>query len=126
MKIKRLTASTNDYIKVNVLNDATKVIYPLLPNIINTVVRVNKYPQNLQLTRIIPANKKGKDNMKIEGWRALNIVSALSKLIDIINVQQLIEYLIKKNIINPNHHGLLPSKSTLTLMTNDICYQTLH
>ena len=72
----------------------------------------NKYPKNLKINRIKPTRKKGKEKLKIEGWRPVNIVTSLSKPIDRIMMTQILNYMINNNLIDPNNHGNMKNQST--------------
>ena len=56
----------------------------------------------------------------MDGWHPVNIVMALSKPIDRVMMEQMIEYLIDNDLIDPNHHGNLSGKSTQTITSEII------
>ena len=54
----------------------------------------------------------------------MNIVTSLSKPIDHIMMEQILEYMLDNNLIDSNHHGNMKHKSTQTLVTEIVDFLT--
>ena len=75
------------------------------------------YPKSLKTTKIIPIPKSGKTKTTSEGWRPVNVVAALSKIIERVMLAQIMQHLKDNDLIAPQHHGSVKGKSTQTLVT---------
>ena len=62
------------------------------------------------------SSKPPKEITKIDGWHPVNIVPALSKIIEKVLMRQMLSHLTDNNLISPNHHGSVPGHSTQMLI----------
>ena len=115
-KMKATTSATKDFISVRILKEAGETILPHLLHMINTVIQTGEYPTPLKLTKIVPIPKTKKDPTTQAGWRPINIVPALSKLVEKCILDQVMKYLKVNKFINHSHHGSISNKSTQTLI----------
>ena len=93
---------------------ASKPLNPLILNLVNSTVETKHYPTKLKISKILPNIKPGKDQTNSEGWHPINLVPSLSKPIERTMLDQIVEFLIKKQfnkrkpswkskrILNPN------------------------
>ena len=113
----RQTASlTSDMISMKSILQARKTLKPQLLHLVNQTIRTSEYPAILKLSKIIPIPKPPKKITKINGWRPVNIVPALSKIIEKVLMRQMLAHLTDNNVISPNHHGSVPGRSTQMLI----------
>ena len=82
----------------------------------NMVIQTEKFPTSLKVTKIVPIPKPGKDQTIPDGWRPINVVPALSKVIEKCILKQVLKYLQVNQFINHSHHGSVQNKSTQTLI----------
>ena len=99
------TSSAADFVSVRILKQAGEVINPLLLHLVNSVVKTEVYPDSLKLMKIVPVRKPAKPQEISTGWRPINIVPSVSKIIEKCLLIQLTEYLEKNKFINYTHHG---------------------
>ena len=113
----RPTSSTaNDHISMKSILQVRRQVEPQLLNLTNQILTTSQYPKNLKITKIIPIPKPPKDVMRIEGWRPINIVPAISKIVEKVILKQMMKHLLDNNLIHPNHHGSVKNHSTQTLV----------
>ena len=110
------SSSASDFISMRILKEAGTTIHPHLHHLVNTVIYTEKFPSTLKITKIVPIPKSAKDPTILEGWRPINVVPALSKVIEKCLLKQVLKYLGDNNFINHSHHGSVSSKSTQTLI----------
>ena len=114
--MKPTTSTTSDYISVKILKEAGHSISPHLLNLVNSIIKTQEYPSELKLTKIVPIPKDEKDPTSHQGWRPINIVPAISKVVERCLLLQVVNYLKENNLIKHSHHGSVTSKSTQTLV----------
>ena len=63
-----------------------------------------------------------------DGWRPINIVAALSKVIKIVLLKQILDHLVNNNLVDAQHHGSVKHKSTQSLVTelHDLLVEECH
>ena len=110
------TSTAEDYISVQLLKDASSVINQLLLHLTNRVITTGNYPEILKTTKIVPIRKKGKPENESAGWRPINIVHSVSKVLEKVFLKQITDYLNRHKIINHTHHGSIRGKGTQTLV----------
>ena len=74
----------------------------------------------LKIIKILPISKKDNDLLLTKSWRPINIVPALSKIIEKVLAIQIFNHLMRNKLIHFNHHGSIPGKSTQTAATAEI------
>ena len=113
------TASTTaDHISMRLILQARSQLEPQLLNLINRIIETADFPHRLKLTKIIPIPKPPKDIMLIEGWRPINIVPAISKIIEKALMRQMLDHRVGNKVIYPNHHRSMAGHSTQTLVVD--------
>ena len=83
---------------------------------INNVIRSRESPKTLKTTQILPIRKKDKESTSSDGWRPVNIIPALSKIIERVLLTQMMKHLQDNQIIKHSHHGGTQGKSTQSLI----------
>ena len=117
-KLRNSNATSYDDISVNDMKRAAKAINPMMLNLINQTFEESEYPENLKITKILPNSKPGKNKLLTEGWRPINNVPAISKPMERIMLEQIIEYMVRNHMINMFHHGNRKYYSTQTLVVD--------
>ena len=101
-----------DKISVKMLKLAVSQLKPLLLTLVNSIISTTTFPNDLWTTKIIPIEKKGKKTTTSAGWRPINILAAMSKLIERVLLRQMLNHLYDNDIIPHSHHGAIRDKST--------------
>ena len=117
------TSCTQDFISMKVIKDSSTVLSSHYLHLINRVINSEHFPPELKVTKIIPIPKDQKDPTTISGWRPINIVPSLSKLIEKALLIQVMTYLKRHQLIHHTHHGSVQGKNTQTLIQE--LYQSL-
>ena len=110
------TSTTSDYLSMKVIKDAGPTITSHLLHLVNRIIATQDYPVSLKITKVIPIKKPHKDSQLPSGWRPINIVPSLSKVVDKFLLGQVVTYLQRNNLIHHTHHGSVGGKSTQTLV----------
>ena len=125
----RSTNSTGeDDISVRSIKQAQNELEPLLFKLVNSIIKTKNFPQALKTTKVVPIAKGGKDPTSHEGWRPINLVVSLSKVVERTLLQQILQHTTSNNIIGQQHHGSVKDKGTQTLITElqDLIVENLH
>ena len=114
----KATGSTGeDDISTRLLKQALQELEPLFLHMVNTTIKTTTYPDVLKTTKVVPIQKTGKDKTTSDAWRPINVVSALSKIIERVLLKQIQEHLDINNLVGQQHHGAVRGKSTQTLVS---------
>ena len=115
-KMAPTTSSAKDFISMRIIKEAGDTIYPQLLHMVNTILKEGEYPSLLKVTKIIPISKPNKDCTTQAGWRPINLVPTLSKIVEKCILKQVLKYLKDNGFIHHTHHGLVQSKRTQTIV----------
>ena len=114
----RATGSVGeDDISLKNIKQAQGELEPLLLNLVNSIISTTTFPSKLKTSKVIPIPKTGKDDTTAEGWRPVNVVASLAKIIERVMLKQIMKHLEESKVIGHAHHGALRQKSTQTLVT---------
>ena len=112
------TGSTGtDDISMKILKQAQPELEPLLLHLVNATIKTNKFPEALKETKVVLIQKLGKDATNSDGWRPVNVVTVISKVIECVFLRQILLHLDTNHLIGQQHHGAVRGKSTQTLIT---------
>ena len=70
------------------------------------------------LVNIIPLFKKGSRN-KSENYRPVSLTSVICKLLERLIKDHMVDFLVKRKLLNSSQHGFLKARSCLT---NMLCF----
>merc|ERR1712055_1163333 len=125
LKIKKINTSqlvktignmknTNSFgyygISMSMIKNHIKVLSPLLLNLVNQVIEKEKFPENIKIQKVVPI-AKNYDFLNPNSYRGINILSPISKIIENVLKNQIIEFLNTNNIIPLNHLGGIKGRS---------------
>ena len=105
-------------ITVKSLKRIIKPLYTPILNLVNTCITTASYPDSLKTARVVPLLKSGKNPNEATSYRAINILSSISKIIDRIINKQLIRHLTTNKLIIHQHHGTIKGRSTMTALVS--------
>ena len=111
------TSDAADFISMRLIKEAGPSVKPLLLHITDQIIKTEHYPSTLKLTKIFPIRKTSKPENIPVGWRPINIVPLISKIVEKCLLNQITQYLEKQNLINHTHHGSVKLKGTQTLVS---------
>ena len=115
--LKSSGSTGGDDISMRVLKQAQSELEPLILHLINSTISTNKFPESLKISKVVPIRKVGKEQTDSDGWRPVNLVTALSKVIEKVFLRQILQHLERHDLIGHQHHGAVHGKSTQTLIT---------
>ena len=98
-RMKSTGSSGEDNISVRTIKQAQKELEPLLLRLVNRTILTREYPKALKTTKIVPIEKSGKPKTTASGWRPVNIVAALSKVIERVFLQQILQHMDTNKLI---------------------------
>lgn len=118
--------SFKDTISSNSLKNNAHLIVPHLVQLFNNSLRNGTFPQELKQSRIIPIFKDG-DPLQATNYRPISILPSISKILESILYDRMIEFLNKNNIIHDNQFGFQRGSGTLsaTAMMIDLLQHNL-
>ena len=82
MKLPPTTSHGMDPMTNKKLKKMESRITPLMTHLVNSIIKKEKFPQIMKITRIVPILKKGKDVLDIDSYRPINNLMCLEKLIE--------------------------------------------
>lgn len=88
-----------------------------LAYIINLSVRLGQFPDELKIGKIIPI-KKSSQSDGLENCRPITILNIISKIIEKVVYNRIVNYLNKHKLLTDNQHGFRSGKSTETASCN--------
>lgn len=115
VKLDPTKASDIYHIKPIILRDLTPFLTPILTTLFNRAIDENHYPDPLKTTKLIEIYK-AKDPTSPSNYRPISLLPIIAKLFDTIINRQLMNHLLKHDIISPTQYAFRPnSNTTLTL-----------
>ena len=114
--MKPTGSAGKDEISMRMLKDARAELQPLILILVNQAIKLRTYPEQLKTTKIVPIEKKGKTKTTSDGWRPVNVVPALSKILERVLLRQMINHMEINSLIDHSHHGAVRGKSTQTVI----------
>ena len=104
-----------DNIPALLIKEASRVIAPSIANIINHSIVSGEVPQQWKQARVIPVYK-GNDATLMNNYRPISTLPVLSKILERIVHNQLLDYLELKNFLPPQQSGFRSGYSTASLL----------
>ena len=116
-KMKTTNLMGIDDISIRTVKQAQSELEPIILHIVNTSIRTTTFPTSLKTAKVVPVEKINKDKSSSDGWRPVNVVAAISKIIERVYLKQILEHLSVNKLVGHSHHGALRFKSTQSLVT---------
>jgi hypothetical protein len=82
-----------------------------LAHIFNLSLSSGNFPNKLKLCRVIPLYKAG-NAMECDNYRPISLLSSISKILEKIVAQILINHLLSNDLLYSHQYGFLPNRST--------------
>jgi hypothetical protein len=99
---------------MRLIKQSREILEPLLLHIFNLTVTSGVFPTRLKNAKIVPLLKKLKPRTEPRSFRPLNLLPAISKLLERGYSLQLTAYLDRHQLVPAQHHGGRPKHSTTT------------
>ena len=115
---KSKTSLDTDYLNMKLLKISKDYIDLPLSHIFNLCLSSGTFPLKMKLSSIKPIHKKNNINI-ISNYRPISILSKLSKILEKIIYNRLMQFIQNNNIINTTQYGFLKKHNT-TQATLDI------
>ena len=88
-------------------------ILPALTHIVNLSLSTSTFPMKWKTSKVIPLFKKG-DPLNPKNYRPVALLPILSKVLEKIVFNQVVEYIERNKILHPSHHGSRANFNTST------------
>ena len=114
--VKKLRGNSSpgpDGITVLFLKNVIANIAGALCKVYNMSITEGVLPHDWKVAHIIPLFKKGDPQLPLQ-YRPVSLTSVICKILERIIHSQMLEYIVRNNIIPHCQHGFLPKKSTTT------------
>ena len=82
-----------------------------LSHIFNLSLTNGKFPTQLKKCRVIPIYKAG-DHAECDNYRPISLLSSISKILEKIVAEKLIEHLLSNDLLYLHQYGFLPNRSS--------------
>ena len=90
-------------------------VLPVVTHIVNLSIQQATFPSLYKFSKVIPLLKKD-DPLEAKNYRPVAILCILSKVIERVIFQQIVEFMNNHSFFHPNHHGFRGHHSTSTAM----------
>lgn len=114
-KILSMKNSNNvyDIVSPTTMKDNIGIMAPLITEYINHILNTGESHEALKITRIVPIFKSG-NPLDTVNYRPINILPALSKVIEMVIYDRMEKFCTKYNLINDNQYGFQKHSGTLS------------
>ena len=110
--LKSKKAAGVDDISPYFLQLSSNILAPALSFIINHCLSLGVFPQKLKIAKVIPIHKSGPTD-KIENYRAISLLTSLSKIFEKLLLKRLVSFLDTHKILVPAQFGFRRAHSTI-------------
>ena len=104
-----------DQIDTSIIKLVKSEILPAITHIIKLSITTRKFPTIWKKSKVVPLHKK-EDVLNPKNYRPVAIVPILSKVLERVIFNQLVEYLNANNLLHPNHHAFRGQHNTTTAL----------
>lgn len=105
-----------DGINVKILRALWKTNSLALKNVVNDIFRSGIFPSSLKSSKLVLLRKPGKTENDIKCFRPVSLVPAMSKVLEQIILDRLLQHLRENNHIWPNQYGFTKGRSTVDML----------
>ena len=115
-KLSPSTGTGPDDVPANVLKDGGPEVPLILQSIFTRSISSGDYPNRWKVSHILPRHKGG-SRSNIINYRPIHHTPIVSRVLEKIVKQDLMQHLLKNNYFNPSQHGFLSKRSCITCQT---------
>ena len=87
----------------------------MITHIVNLSIKNQKFPNSWKQSKVIPLHKK-EEVTNPKNYRPVSLLPILSKVLERVIFEQMINYLENNKLLHHSHHGFRASHSTLTAL----------
>lgn len=119
-------STSSEGISYKILKHCYQSLSPIITELFRTSLHNGKAPRQWKESIVMPIFKKGlKSNPT--NYRPISLTSTICRIFEKIISQQILNFLITNNLINPNQFGFLKGRSTITqlISTLQTWYETI-
>jgi len=110
-KMDKKTSPDLDGISVSLLKFVANEVCIPLGHIFNVSITTGLYPEKLKTSRVVPIYKCG-EKTSCDNYRPISLVSSISKILEKIVANRLVEHLVSNDLLYEHQYGFLKGKST--------------
>ena len=100
-KINNTKSSDYHGLSMTMIKKLKISVFPIILNIVNLAFINSIFPDNIKISKIITV-PKAKDFLNLNNYRGIHILSPISKVIEKVMSEQMIQYLNSNNLVNQN------------------------
>ena len=117
MSMSNSTACGHDNIDpLGIKQGITQLIHPL-NHLVNSSLQTSTFPRKWKFAKLTPIFKgKGCSRYDTSSYRPVSVLSTVSKLVERLAQQQLLDFFKRERLINPSNHAYRPMHSTTTTL----------
>ena len=113
--LKNSRSTGTDYLDTHVIKLIAQDILAPLTHIVNLSISKSKFPSLWKHAKVVPLLKKN-DPLIAKNYRPVSLLPILSKVLERVIFNQLVNYLDTNCLVHPNHHGSRAGHSTATAL----------
>ena len=113
--LKNSKSAGVDFLDTAAIKLISDDIVPAITHIVNLSIMYSKFPAAWKHAKIIPLHKKD-DILNPKNYRPVAILPILSKILERVIFEQVVEYFDKNHLFHPNHHGFRKNHNTCTAL----------
>lgn len=110
-ELSNKSSSGFDDLSTKLVRQLKDVLVSPMTIIINQSLKSGTFPELMKIARVIPLYKKG-DSESVDNYRPVSILPALSKILEKIMFEQMVEYLDEQEILSESQYGFRKNRST--------------
>ena len=119
-KLKDSNSSGIDNISTKLLKSIIDEISPVLSHIFNRSILLGIVPSQLKIAKVNPIFKAN-DNQIFSNYRPISILPSISKILEKIIYNRLLDFVTRNNIFSPHQYGFRPNRSTHMAINDLYC-----
>ena len=109
----KFTQDVND-ISIWLIKNVIEIIAEPLAYVFDLSICNGIFPESFKCAKVVPIFKKSGKEDDIAMYRPISIINSFGKILEKYASDQLLNFLLKNNVLLPNQHGFLPGKSTFS------------
>ena len=104
-KMKPSNSVGTDGISIHFIKDYLPYLEKPLLNLTNQSIHQGIFPHSLNTSKIIPILKPGKPGGNMASYRPINLLSAISKIIEKLLIQQITKHSLNNKLVSHSYQG---------------------
>lgn len=110
-KLKNKTSSDIFGMNYKMIKHIKELILVPITKLFNSIIKTSSYPDVFKLAKVIPVYKRG-EMSDLGNYRPIALLSVISKILETLLKEQIVEYLEKNNLLYEFQFGFRKNKST--------------